>query len=82
MVDSKPCRLILDEGGSEWQWKTLAYYDTTTTMAVKSFMVQAAGLWFLLISISNKSTHGLFFKIFYGNNKLVHLSLPTIYILA
>jgi hypothetical protein len=30
---------------------TVVYYDTATIMAVKSFRVQASGLWFRNISI-------------------------------
>ncbi len=33
---------ILHKDGSEWQWKNnLAYYNTATVRAVKSFIVQA-----------------------------------------
>ncbi len=34
------CLDISDYGVSEWQWQTLAYYNTT----VKSFRVQATGV--------------------------------------
>jgi hypothetical protein len=38
------------ESESEWQWHTLAYYDTTTITAVKSFTVQVPGYTTLFFS--------------------------------
>jgi len=39
----QPCPQILDLCGWEWKWQTLAYYNTTTIMAIKSVTIQAAG---------------------------------------
>ncbi len=38
------------QGESEWQWHTLAYYDTTTITAVKSFIVHVPGYTILFFS--------------------------------
>jgi len=51
------CLEILDQGGSEWQWQTLAYYDTT----VKSFRMQATGVQ---LQFSIKITGECFIKSF------------------
>ncbi len=36
----EPCPQILDQGRSDRKWQTLAYYDTATIIAIKSFVVQ------------------------------------------
>ncbi len=43
MEGSQDCPQILDQGGSEWQWQTLAYYDKAKFTSVKCYIVQTPG---------------------------------------
>jgi hypothetical protein len=46
MVGFQTYPQILDLGGSDWHWQnTLAYYNTAKITAIKSFIVQAPGMF-------------------------------------